>query len=184
MWTKHYSVSFKSMNPRNEDNSVSKKYGTPWLKGDIEVYSDGMAGGGCAPFLKVNEGYAFAWNGGEFWNTFHLDQVSVFQAEMYSLFRSAVWVQTYGRNHGNTIVLYTDNQAVVKALKRNTTRSELIFKAYTALNNAALATGARIIISWVKGHAGFPGNTKADLLANTGRALKRFRVPDVPKPPP
>ena len=40
------------MKPRNEDNSVSNKYGAPWLKGDIEVYSDGskgtdgMAGGG------------------------------------------------------------------------------------------------------------------------------------------
>ena len=62
-------------------------------------------GGGCAPFLKVNEGYAFASNGGEFWNSFHLNQVSVFQAEMYSLFRSAVWVQTYGYNRGNRIVL-------------------------------------------------------------------------------
>ena len=52
MWTKDYKVNFTSMKPRNEDGSVSNKYGAPWLKGDIEVYSDGskdedgMAGGG------------------------------------------------------------------------------------------------------------------------------------------
>ena len=46
MWTKNYSVSFKSMDP-----SVSASYGRPWLQGDMEIYSDGskdadgMAGG-------------------------------------------------------------------------------------------------------------------------------------------
>ena len=65
MWTKNYSVSFKSMNPR-----ISESYGVPWQKGDIEIYTDGskdddgMAGGGCAPFKRVNEGYTFAYNGG------------------------------------------------------------------------------------------------------------------------
>ena len=91
MWTKNYSVSFKSMNPH-----ILESYGAPWQKGEIEIYTDGskdddgMAGGGCAPFKRVNEGYAFLKNGGVSWNSFHLDQVSVFQAEMYSLFRGAV----------------------------------------------------------------------------------------------
>ena len=184
MWTKKYSVSFKSMNPH-----ISKSYGAPWQKGDIEIYTDGskdedgMAGGGCAPFKRVDEGYAFAQNGGVDWNSFHLDQVSVFQAEMYSLFRGAVWAATYAVNQGNRIVLYTDNQAVVKALNRNTTRSELIYKAYNALNRAAVATGARIIVSWVKGHAGHTGNEVADKLANDGREDRSLRVVDVPKPP-
>ena len=81
MWTKNYSVSFKSMNPH-----ILESYGAPWQKGEIEIYTDGskdddgMAGGGCAPFKRVNEGYAFLKNGGVSWNSFHLDQVSVFQA--------------------------------------------------------------------------------------------------------
>ena len=93
---------------------------------------------------------------------------------MYSLFRGAVWAATYALHQGNKIVLYTDNQVVVKALNRNTTRSELIYKAYNALNTAAMVTGARIIVSWVKGHAGHPGNEKADQLANMGREGRGF----------
>ena len=51
------------------------------------------------------------------------------------------------------------------------------------MNNAARITGAEVIVSWVKGHAGYLGNTRADTLANEGRVHRHFRVLDVPKPP-
>ena len=51
MWTKNCKVNFTSMKPKNEDGSPSNKFGVPWLRGDVEMYSDGskdedgMAGG-------------------------------------------------------------------------------------------------------------------------------------------
>ena len=127
-----------------------------------------------APFRVIQDGTGQKVEipincGDEHWRSFCLGGASVFQCEMYAVFRAAIWLQAFHTRqglNGYDVHIYSDSQAVVHTLRSYETKSELVAKAVSALNKTVLMTKARITVFWVKGHAGHDGNTEADRLAN------------------
>ena len=64
------------------------------------------------------------------------------------------------------IVIHSDSQAALKALNTCCIRSYLVDECKRKLN--ALGSVNRLLLRWVKGHAGILGNEEADALARTG----------------
>ena len=168
--------------------------GKPTLDSKFAIYTDGstengISGGGLAFFIRTQ-----ADNGelvekeisdpnNRHWYHFHLGENSTFAAEMYSLGKAAQLVQLLNlpQFRGETLTIYSDSQAAVKALHGCETKSELVFKTFEALNRTSDLLGIKIIIRWVKGHAGHLGNELADKNANIGRVNTDYRVIDPPK---
>ncbi|XP_063545759.1 uncharacterized protein LOC134753753 [Cydia strobilella] len=89
---------------------------------------------------------------------------SVFQAEVCAIARCARIVNESMQQEG-AVVIYTDSQAALKALKKPVT-SSLVRKCREELNS--LGKHRNVTVAWISGHQGVTGNEKADELARIG----------------
>lgn len=98
---------------------------------------------------------------------------TVFQCEAYALNRAGLLLTDLTRNDPNftehRIIIYTDSQALIKALNSDFTSSKTITKLHTTLNN--LSSRNHTFIEWIPGHEGHEGNELADRLANIRQPL-------------
>ncbi|KAJ8948088.1 hypothetical protein NQ318_008439 [Aromia moschata] len=64
------------------------------------------------------------------------------------------------------ILICTDSQAALMAIESSKVKSRLVLDCKKILND--LASCNRVILTWVPGHSGVPGNEEADRLARVG----------------
>lgn len=66
----------------------------------------------------------------------------------------------------NTISIFSDSQAVLKALKKKEISSKSVLKCWETLNGLGAQNSVNLV--WVPGHEGHEGNEAADVLAKSG----------------
>jgi len=93
------------------------------------------------------------------------ETATVFQAEAKAISTCAEMILMKGYNN-KTINIYSDSQAVLKAVMNNKTTSKTIQQCKENLKN--LAASNKVILTWIPGHEGHEGNEKADELAKKG----------------
>ena len=151
-----------------------------------------MAGGGIAPFKARNmengilQGTAQEDPCGTHsdWETFHLGDVTVFQAEMYAVYQTAEYIIHNAQVlqiYNTKVAIYSDSQSVVKTLCHYEAKTELMRKTINSLNKACALTNSSIVIRWCKAHVDHRGNEWADKNAKIGAADVQLLVPDPPK---
>ena len=134
----------------------------------IPVYTDGsaMAGAvGCGVYSPLFSLKARLPSGS-----------SVFTAELYALYAA---VKYLARVEGS-FVLFTDSMACISALRSLDAPSHYLvpwlFEAIAALPLA------KLIVEWVPGHVGIPGNEVADTLAKSSLTLPSITNITLPSP--
>ncbi|XP_063361824.1 uncharacterized protein LOC134650821 [Cydia amplana] len=90
---------------------------------------------------------------------------SVFQAEVCAIARCASIIKKSVKQEG-AVVIYTDSQAALKALKKISVTSSLVRECREELN--LIGKQRSVTVAWVPGHQGVMGNEKADELARIG----------------
>ena len=83
---------------------------------------------------------------------------------------------------GETVTIYSDSQATLKALNSVHVKSRLVSETVEALNNLTAKLGTQVLLRWVKGHAGIFGNVAADEAAGEAGGLVAAEA-DSPDPP-
>jgi ribonuclease HI len=150
----------------------------PLTPGAFTAHTDGAclgnpAGpGGWAAFVEVPDGETY-W---DLWG--HLSSTSNNRAEALGVLAALDWVPA-----SSSVLLRSDSELSVKIMRReykvraNTDIWNVIFQTITDKNLSVHAT-------WVRGHAGDPGNERADRLTMAG-ALNRDStdLPQVPRRP-
>ncbi|KAJ8945002.1 hypothetical protein NQ318_010204 [Aromia moschata] len=90
---------------------------------------------------------------------------SVFQAEIYAILACGMEILKTAPKR-RTIQKCTDSQAALMAIESSKVKSRLVLDCKNILND--LASCNRVILTWVPGHSGVPGNEEADRLARLG----------------
>nr|CAI5839574.1 unnamed protein product [Callosobruchus analis] len=90
---------------------------------------------------------------------------TVFQAEVYAILMVAHWKEDE-HSAEQSIYIYSDSQAALKAVAAPRTRSVLAQECSSALQK--LARHKNVTLLWAPRHIGIPGNEKADRLARIG----------------
>jgi ribonuclease HI len=91
-----------------------------------------------------------------------------FQTEIYAILQCAY--ENVRRAYRNKqILIFSDSQAALRALEGNKVTSNLVTECLNALS--ALAERNEVILAWVPGHCGIPGNEEADKLARQASGL-------------
>ena len=90
---------------------------------------------------------------------------SIFQAEAKAIETAAKTLLNLNTIN-EKIHLYSDSQAVLKALKKKGIKNKYIHNCHQALNE--LSRNNKIKIIWIPGHAGHQGNEITDTLAKEG----------------
>ncbi|KAJ8954591.1 hypothetical protein NQ318_003122 [Aromia moschata] len=91
---------------------------------------------------------------------------SVFQAEIYAILACGMEILKTAPKR-RTIQICTDSQAIdLMAIESSKVKSRLFLDCKKILND--LASCNRVILTWVPGHSGVPGNEEADRLARAG----------------
>ena len=88
---------------------------------------------------------------------------SVFQAEVLAILRVSTEMKKRLRQK---IIIRSDSQAAILALKSNVITSSLVLECFKSLD--ALGSKNKVTIQWIKAHVGYQGNEEADKLAKKG----------------
>lgn len=94
---------------------------------------------------------------------------TIFQAELYAILKAAEHLKE-ANTSGRSIKIYSDSQAVIKALSSPQLYSSLVIECIQNLN--MLGQHNSLEIMWVPGHSDIVGNDKADELAKKGAELR------------
>ena len=95
------------------------------------------------------------------------DYATVYQAEMYAIFRACKNLNTLDREMPQYIKILSDSQAAILALDNKKITSQLVSDTVYELELLATKT-KRITLAWVKAHVGTAGNEAADIEAKEG----------------
>ncbi|KAJ8939772.1 hypothetical protein NQ318_023347 [Aromia moschata] len=90
---------------------------------------------------------------------------SVFQAEIYAILACGMEILKTAPKR-RTIQICTDRQSALMAIESSKVKSRLVLDCKKILND--LASCNTVILTWVPGHSGVPGNEEADRLARLG----------------
>ena len=141
---------------------------------DYIVYTDGSATnaekcGSGALIINVNteEEHSLSHPAGNFGSSF--------RAESVALLHALTWLKLH-QAQGNIRIL-TDSKSLVVDLAAgvNKTKSNLRDNIWTHLKDLS-ANDRTIIIQWIPGHCGLPGNESADRLANIGSLMDQSGI--------
>ena len=98
---------------------------------------------------------------------------TVYQAELYALLQACEFVKNL---QGKSVIIHTDNNATLWALKAPFIASTSVIRCRDALNN--IGATRSVTLKWIKAHAGHLGNEKADAAAKLG--CEATRITQVP----
>jgi ribonuclease HI len=94
---------------------------------------------------------------------------SVFQAEMSAILHAGETLATVSLlSPGTPISIYSDSQAVLRALDSPVISSSLTLKTARILDSLATTSRSTVRLFWIKAHSGNVGNNRADALAKKG----------------
>ena len=147
--------------------------GKPDSNIDLKCYSDGSK-------YRGHTGYGFTITSGlmelESDNGYLGTQSTVFQAEITAISKCAEAIM---EEPAAEAIIYSDSQAALKALVSLHIKHKSVQKCISVLNEVSL--NKSITLAWVKAHAEYPGNERADNLAKMGTTRFNMTV-DVPYP--
>ena len=148
---------------------------------DIQVWTDGSSlfgPGGAGVYVtcsKCNTSYFLSFSSGPI--------ASSFTAETFALKQGLVWCTSHLMICKFQSVLFlTDSQSALSILSSAPSYllPESLWNVWSLASS--LSNNTTLSFQWVPGHAGLPGNEKADLLAKTGASLPTDAIP-CPLPP-
>jgi ribonuclease HI len=96
-----------------------------------------------------------------------LDAKTVFLAEIHAIYRCAEIIRE--RERTKPVLILSDSQAALMALRGNSFRSVSVMRCFTVLQELALTR--KVCLMWIPGHCGLAGNERADHLANEATAV-------------
>ncbi|GBN91257.1 hypothetical protein AVEN_102284-1, partial [Araneus ventricosus] len=136
---------------------------------DFEVYTDGSG-------IDGNIGASVCiFNNNICTNTFQFRLSSfnsVFQAELAAINFAAGWAV----DNGARINIFTDSLSSIEALRKSNSKSKYLNEIKNNMFNAIGSVG----LSWVKAHAGIPGNELADQYAKDAAVNGNFLAMPAP----
>jgi ribonuclease HI len=106
------------------------------------------------------------------YSTYLGKETSVFQAETLAVARACEEISAFWSTEldpDRRVIIYCDNQAVLRAVNSKFVRSKTVLRCVRALN--ALGADSLVSLRWIRAHDGTPGNELADRLARRGAAL-------------
>ena len=145
---------------------------------DIQVWTDGsvpslFGPGGAGVYAtcsKCNTSHSLSFSSGPI--------ASSFTAETFALKQGLAWCTSHLMNCKFQSVLFlTDSQPALSILSSAPTYllPESLWNVWSLASS--LSNNTTLSFQWVPGHAGLPGNEKADLLAKTGASLPTDAIP-------
>ncbi|KAL5259722.1 hypothetical protein ACHWQZ_G009982 [Mnemiopsis leidyi] len=94
---------------------------------------------------------------------------TVYQSELFAINMGTIWAINNINPHSD-IAIFSDSQAVIKALNNPQVKSRMILETINSLNT--LGNNNTVSINWIPGHEGVPGNERADELARQGSSTR------------
>ena len=145
---------------------------------DIQVWTDGsvpslFGPGGAGVYAtcsKCNTSHSLSFSSGPI--------ASSFTAETFALKQGLAWCTSHLMTCKFQSVLFlTDSQSALSILSSAPTylQPESLWNVWSLASS--LSNNTTLSFQWVPGHAGLPGNEKADLLAKTGASLPTDAIP-------
>ena len=145
---------------------------------DIQVWTDGsvpslFGPGGAGVYAtcsKCNTSHSLSFSSGPI--------ASSFTAETFALKQGLAWCTSHLMTCKFQSVLFlTDSQSALSILSSAPTYllPESLCNVWSLASS--LSNNTTLSFQWVPGHAGLPGNEKADLLAKTGASLPTDAIP-------
>ncbi|KAG0412087.1 hypothetical protein HPB47_010784 [Ixodes persulcatus] len=103
-------------------------------------------------------------------------------AELCAILHCLTSVNTFTLVPSSRIVIYTDSQEAIRALRHSSPSSAIAIQIHRAAISIRTA-GHHPLIDWVPAHSGIPGNERAHRLARAKLLSARAGAPTFPTPP-